>query len=67
MSDKLVKPPKSEAAYRKAEIRMALSWCPEIYPCAACGWPVLQGYICKTCGNTNPGSNNVQPAARRQQ
>lgn len=24
------------------------------YPCQKCGWPVIKGYCCGTCGDSNP-------------
>ena len=30
---------------------------PEIYPCAKCGHPVLSGYCCSTCHDSNPQSS----------
>ncbi len=45
------KPTKEE--YKKAEIALALSLV-SLYPCCTCGWPVHDGYVCTTCGETNP-------------
>jgi len=33
---------------------LALSYCPEIGPCRHCGYPVIKGYCCGTCGSDNP-------------
>lgn len=33
---------------------LALHFCPEIYPCFKCGHPVITGYCCTTCGDTDP-------------
>lgn len=46
-------------AFRAAAARLALSFCPPIYPCGACGWPVVRGYRCTTCGSIAPGWRTV--------
>jgi len=53
MKPKKIKKP-TEAQYRKEELQMALDYAPTIYACAECGWPVISGYCCNTCGNTDP-------------
>ena len=40
--------------YEKAEKAQAVDYAPDIYPCKKCGWPVVSGYICNYCGDTNP-------------
>lgn len=50
---KKIKPP-TRAQYKKAEIELALSYAPNIYACMKCGWPVVSGYCCNTCGDANP-------------
>ena len=55
MKKKTIKPP-SGAQYRKMEIALALAFCPDIYPCNKCGWPVMLGYCCPTCHDVNPRS-----------
>jgi hypothetical protein len=35
--------------YEKAEVQVALSYCPEILPCSFCGWPCVVGIMCSYC------------------
>ena len=51
-----VKPP-TQAQYERAETLKAMQFCPRIYPCKTCGWPVVDGYVCTTCGDTDPSAN----------
>lgn len=48
------------AAYRDAVVELALSFCPEIYPCKKCTHPVVSGYCCQTCGDTLPSKTWVE-------
>ena len=32
----------------------ARTFAPEIYPCATCGYPVVEGYCCPNCKSNNP-------------
>lgn len=32
----------------------ARGYCPNIYPCQKCGYPVIYGYCCGSCGDSNP-------------
>ena len=32
----------------------ARSFAPSIYPCGACNYPVVKGYCCTHCGDSNP-------------
>jgi hypothetical protein len=34
----------------------ARSFCPRIYPCGKCKHPVLSGYCCEYCGDSNPST-----------
>ena len=45
----------TDAQYLKAEARIAIDFVPNIYPCNKCGWPVISGYCCTTCGSCDPG------------
>lgn len=36
--------------------QVATNFCPTIYPCKKCGHPVIQGYCCIFCYDTNPSS-----------
>lgn len=40
--------------YRKLKIEMALDFCPPIWPCERCGHPVVSGYCCTNCGDSDP-------------
>jgi hypothetical protein len=46
--------PPSETGYRRAEIALAIDYCPEIHPCRECRWPVIRGYSCTHCGSGTP-------------
>ena len=49
-----IKNPENSRAYKKEVINLALSYMPQIYPCAKCGHPVIDGWCCSTCGTTTP-------------
>lgn len=49
----MVKPPTVDE-YRAAKIQNALDYSPSQYACKKCGWPVVRGYVCTACGDTNP-------------
>jgi hypothetical protein len=40
--------------WEKMANQLARSWAPPIHPCRECGYPVLSGYCCGTCGSNNP-------------
>ncbi len=40
--------------WERAANRLARNYAPKIYPCAKCSYPVLNGYCCTHCGDTNP-------------
>ncbi len=40
--------------YREARERILLDFCPSIYSCQKCGWPVVDGYCCGKCGDSEP-------------
>lgn len=42
---------------------IARSFCPSIYPCAKCEYPVVDGYCCTHCGDTNPRERRPTPRA----
>lgn len=48
-----IKPP-TPKQYELSEITLAMRWTPQMYPCAKCQWPVVDGYCCSTCGDSNP-------------
>ena len=47
--------PYSDEWQRKANA-LARSFCPKIYPCQKCNEPVVYGYCCEACGDTDPTS-----------
>jgi len=42
--------------WEKKAGQIARQFCPRIYPCTICGFPVITGYCCTntTCQNTDP-------------
>ena len=42
---------------------IARSFCPSIYPCGKCEYPVVDGYCCTSCGDTNPRERRPTPRA----
>ena len=40
--------------WQKLAGQLALSYCPKIYACKECGYPVIVGYCCETCGSNDP-------------
>lgn len=44
--------------YERQRRELLESRAPEIYPCAKCGGPVMDGYCCTRCGTDMPESNN---------
>ena len=58
MSHKPLKDPYNSKTFRKEAIALAFSVAPNIYPCRKCGHPVLDGYVCGTCGNDSDVSAN---------
>jgi hypothetical protein len=43
--------------YFKQRVALALSFTPEMSPCGECGYPVIKGYFCNNCGNTEPNKS----------
>ncbi len=41
-------------AWHRAANELARSFAPHIYPCATCEGPVVKGYVCTHCGETDP-------------
>lgn len=35
--------------------QLARSFAPDIFPCKTCKRPVVSGYCCQSCGETDPG------------
>jgi hypothetical protein len=35
----------------------------QMYPCADCGGPVINGYCCERCGSTNPRTPSADRAS----
>lgn len=44
----------SEILYAKRERQTAIKFCPSINPCMKCDSPVVDGFCCEWCGDTNP-------------
>ena len=42
--------------------RLARSFVHGIYPCKHCGYPVIPGYCCGTCGSSDPANLGVDYA-----
>jgi len=40
--------------WRSEANMLARDFCPPIRPCNTCGHPVVKGYCCTFCGETNP-------------
>jgi len=40
--------------WEKMANELARGYCPEIKPCRECGYPIVNGYCCETCGSNNP-------------
>lgn len=55
-----IAPPTLEE-YRDKAIAMAFGWAPKIYGCKKCGWPVISGYCCRTCGDFEPDKAPEKP------
>ena len=60
MSLKIIAPP-SDVEYKQANLRLRLDRAPPTYACMKCGWPVIKGFCCETCGDTNPSEPPQQP------
>lgn len=41
-------------AWWREAFKIAMGFCPQISPCAKCGYPVASGYCCQHCETTNP-------------
>lgn len=50
---KKIKPP-TEKEFNTRANSIAREFCPRIYACKKCGWPVVNGYCCRTCGDGAP-------------
>lgn len=44
------------AKWEKLADQQARGYCPTIYPCQKCGFPVIKGYVCGSCGDSDPSS-----------
>jgi len=53
MEEKIKKPTKAQ--YENAKLDLLQSFCPTIYTCCHCGWPVVDGWCCRYCGSESPG------------
>jgi hypothetical protein len=50
----------NEREFEKRANLIARQFAPPIRTCAECGWPVLKGYCCNHCGNTDPSMSFAQ-------
>jgi hypothetical protein len=46
----------SEEDWLKDAAMLAFSYCPTIFHCRHCDYPVVDGYGCSHCGSDDPGS-----------
>ncbi len=44
----------TEKQYREAAYELMSSHLPKIFSCGKCKWPVLDGYVCRYCGDESP-------------
>lgn len=44
----------TDRQFRDDKLSLLECYAPKIYPCQKCGWAVMDGYCCSTCGDTNP-------------
>lgn len=54
MTDKEKVAPPTPKQYERRRNQILLDYAPSIYACKKCGWPVIDGYCCHTCGDSNP-------------
>lgn len=45
---------RDSAEWRRKALIAASRFSPPVYPCGACGEPVVDGYCCNACGDANP-------------
>jgi hypothetical protein len=51
---KQTKPDTDSNLWKARAYQLVIDYCPQIHPCAACGWPCMEGYSCTFCnGDTN--------------
>jgi hypothetical protein len=48
--------------YEAYKADLAIGYCPRIYACRKCGWPVIEGCCCTTCGDVNPQETRAEEA-----
>ncbi len=46
----------SDEVFWKLAGRLAIDFTPGIYRCKKCGYPVIDGYCCTHCGDSDPSS-----------
>ena len=54
MKWKKIEKPETSRTYKEEKQALIDGMTPEIYPCKKCGHPVVEGYACTTCHDTNP-------------
>lgn len=50
----------TQKQYRDALLATMESYLPRSYPCGKCAWPVIDGYVCQHCGDSNPKAKTVK-------
>ncbi|MCK5608587.1 hypothetical protein KAR91_42285 [Candidatus Pacearchaeota archaeon] len=54
MSYEIIKNPEESRIYKEEKQVIVDAYAPNIHPCKKCGHPVVEGYACTTCYDTNP-------------
>lgn len=49
-------PPEDSIEWERIANSIARDWTPTIYACMKCGWPVVTGYCCNYCKDSNPSA-----------
>ncbi len=50
----------SEEQWEERANSLARAFCPDIYACKKCEYPVMDGYCCTGCGDSNPSSTKEE-------
>ena len=51
------------AEWEKAANQEARIYCPDIYPCQKCSYPVMSGFCCVNCEDSNPSKTQEEDDA----
>ena len=49
----MIAPPTPEQ-YERNRLFLVSNYIPATYACKKCQWPVIRGFCCNSCGDTNP-------------